>query len=58
MERLIAEIRATETDFADAVIIGTLRARLDLVKMILDLDSGSPEKALEQIRGIIERPYR
>lgn len=58
MEGLIAEIRATETDFVDAVIIGTLRARLDMIRMELELGRGDPEKSLTLIRNIIDRPYR
>jgi hypothetical protein len=56
-ERLVREIRETEAAFPDAVVIGTLRGRMDMIQMYLETES-DPARAVARIREILEQRYR
>ena len=56
-DRLIREIRETESSHANALVIGTLRGRMDVIQMYLETES-DPARAVERIREILAQGYR
>jgi hypothetical protein len=57
VDTLVNEIRATETDYVDAKVIGTLRGRINTVQLYIETET-DPAKALEHVKRILTMSYK
>ena len=62
-ERIVREVREAETrltgtqEWADAMVIGTLRGRLDAIQMEVEI-AMDPDRALARIMEVLAAPHR